>query len=52
MKHQVEFWEFLKSMGITAEFTGEDQRGEEAKKAVSKAGVIARLLWGLPILTQ
>ena len=28
MKHQVEF---LKSMGITAEFTGEDQRDEEAK---------------------
>ena len=31
MKHQVEF---LKSMGIAAEFTSEDQRDEEAKKAV------------------
>ena len=31
MKHQVEF---LKSIGITAEFTGEDQRDEESKNAV------------------
>ena len=49
MKHQ---GEFLKSMCTTAEFTGEDQRDEEAKKAVEKAGVIARLLWGIQILTQ
>ena len=49
MKHQVEF---LKSMGITAKFTGKDQRDEEAKNAVEKAGIIARLLWGLQILTQ
>ena len=43
MKHQVEL---LKSMalGITAEFTGEDQRDEEAKNTVEKAGLIARLL--------
>ena len=49
MKHQVEF---LKSMGITAEFTGEDQRDEESIKAVEKAGVISRLLRSLQILTQ
>ena len=44
MKHQVEFF---KSMGITVEFTGEDQMDEEAKKAVKKAGIIAKLVWGL-----
>ena len=41
MKHQVKF---LKSMDITSKFTGKDQRDEEAKKAVEKAGVIVRLL--------
>ena len=49
MKHQVEL---LKSMGITAEFTGDDQKDEEAKQAVEKAVVIARLLWNIQILTQ
>ena len=48
MKHQVEF---LKLTGITAGYTGGDQRDEEAKKAVEKAEVIARLLWDLQILT-
>ena len=33
-------------------FIGEDQRDEEAKKAVKKARVIARVHWGLKILTQ
>ena len=49
MKHQVEF---LQLMGITAKFTGEDQRDEESLKAVEKAGVISRLLRSLQILTQ
>ena len=46
MKHQVEF---LKSMGIVAEFMSEDQRDEEVFK---RPGIIDRLLWDLQILSQ